>query len=148
MRILIAVTVVAILACLLVAAQGRGLPLQRPPQPASGLHRMKTERNEPRRTPLELAAIAVFSAACFILGFSLLVGLPAVAIMRAAQHGATISGVLWGTFAVLFTGIVLQAIIRDRETRGWIVFLTFGWLGVFPAIARAVPRWPRVGKRP
>ena len=102
----------------------------------------------PRRTPLELAAIAVFSAAYFILGFALFVGLPTIAIMRASQYGATISGVLWGTFAVLFIGIALQAIIRDRETRGWIGFLTFGWVGVFPAIARAVPRWPRVGKRP
>ena len=96
--------------------------------------------SEPRRTPLEFAAIAVFSAACFILGLALFVGLPAVAIMRASQHGATISGVLWGTFAVLFIGIVLQAIIRDKETRGWIGFLAFGWLGVFPAIARAVRR--------
>ena len=96
--------------------------------------------SEPRRTPLELAAVAVFSAAYFILGFAVLVGLPAVAIMRASQHGATISGVLWGTFAVLFIGVVLPAIIRDRETRGWIGFLAFGWLGVFPAIARAVHR--------
>jgi hypothetical protein len=96
--------------------------------------------SEPRRTPLELAAVAVFSAAYFILGFAVFVGLPAVAIMRASQHGATISGVLWGTFAVLFIGVVLQAIVRDRETRGWIGFLTFGWLGVFPAIARAVLR--------
>ncbi len=94
--------------------------------------------SQPRRTPLELAAIALYSAAYFILGFALLVGLPALAITRALQHGATISGVLWGTFAVLFIGTFLQAIIRDRETRGWIAFLAFGWLGVFPVIARAV----------
>jgi hypothetical protein len=94
----------------------------------------------PGRTPLELAAIAVFSAAYFILGVALFVGLPALAIMRGSQHGATISGVLWGTFAVLFIGTVLQAVIRDRETRGWIGFLAFGWLGVFPAIARAARR--------
>ena len=100
----------------------------------------------PRRTPLELAAIAVFSAAYFILGFALFVGLPALAIMRALQPGATTSGVLWGTFAVVFIGVLLQAIIRDRETRGWIGFLAFGWLGVFPAIARAVRRGRRVGK--
>jgi hypothetical protein len=99
--------------------------------------------SEPRRTPLELAAIAVFSAASFILGFAFLVGLPTVAIMRASQYGATVSGVLWGTFAVLFIGMVLQAAIRDRETRGWVGFLAFGWLGVFPAIARAVRRRPQ-----
>jgi hypothetical protein len=96
--------------------------------------------SEPQRTPLELAEIAVFSAAYFILGFAFFVGLPAVAIMRASQHGATIIGVLWGTFAVLFIGMIVQAIIRDRETRGWVAFLAFGWLGVFPVIARAVRR--------
>ena len=80
----------------------------------------------------------LYSAAYFILGFALLVGLPALAISRALQDGATVSGVLWGTFAVLFIGMVLWAIIRDRETRGLIVVLAFGWLGVFPAIARAV----------
>jgi len=106
-------------------------------EPSDTLRRVSSE---PRRTPLEIAAIAVFGAAYFILGFAFLVGLPAVAIMRASQHGATIIGVLWGTFAVLFIGMVAQAIIRDRETRGWITFLAFGWLGVFPMIARAVRR--------
>ena len=96
--------------------------------------------SEPRRTPLEIAAIAVFSAAYFILGFAFLVGVPSVAIMRASQHGATIIGLLWGAFAVLFIAMVAQAVIRDRETRGWIMFLAFGWLGVFPMIARAVRR--------
>jgi len=96
--------------------------------------------SDPRRTPLEIVAISVFSAAYFILGFAFFVALPAVAIVRASQHGATITGVAWGAFAVLFLGVLVQAVIRDRETRGWITFLAFGWLGVFPMITRAVRR--------
>ena len=91
---------------------------------------------QPRRTPLELAAIGVFGVAYFAFAVAFFVGLPALAIVRALDHGATVAGVLWGMFAALFLGVVAYALVRDRETRGWILFALLGWLTLVPALGR------------
>jgi hypothetical protein len=95
---------------------------------------------EPRTTPLQFVVIGVFSFACFALAITIVAGMPALAIVRAWQNGFTPGGVLWGALAALFLAVLAQAVVRDRETRGWIVFLLFGWVSVFPLMARALRR--------
>jgi uncharacterized membrane protein len=95
---------------------------------------------QPRRAPTELAAIALFSIASFALALTITVGLPALGVVRAWQNGLTVSGLLWGAFAALFVAALAYAIVRDRETRGWVAFLLLGWLNVFPLIARGLRR--------
>lgn len=91
---------------------------------------------QPRRTPLELVTITVFGAAYFAFAVAFFIGLPVLAIVRALDHGATVTGVLWGTFAALFLGTAAYALIRDRETRGWILFALLGWVNLVPALGR------------
>ena len=95
---------------------------------------------ESRTTPLQLLMIVIFGFLYFTLAVAIVVVLPAVAIVRAWESGFTPWGVLWGAFAVLFLTLLVQALVRDRETRGWIVFFLFGWVAVFPLVARALRR--------
>lgn len=95
---------------------------------------------EPRTTPLQLLMIVLFGVAYFALAAAIVVVLPAVAILRAWESGFTPWGVLWGAFAALFLAVLLQALVRDRETRGWVVFFLFGWVALFPLVARALRR--------
>lgn len=95
---------------------------------------------EPRTTPLQLLMIVLFGVAYFALAVAIVVVLPAVAILRAWESGFTPWGVLWGAFAALFLAVLLQALVRDRETRGWVVFFLFGWVALFPLVARALRR--------
>lgn len=95
---------------------------------------------KPRTTPLQVLMMVVFGLLYFTLALAIVVLLPAVAIVRAWESGFAPWGVLWGTFAVLFLALLVQALVRDRETRGWIVFFLFGWVAVFPLAARALRR--------
>ena len=93
-----------------------------------------------RMTPLQVLMMMVFGVMYFTLALAIIVVLPAVAIVRAWESGFTPWGVLWGAFAALFLALLVQALVRDRETRGWIVFFLFGWVAVFPLVARALRR--------
>ena len=95
---------------------------------------------ESRMTPLQLLLMVVFGFAYFALAVAIVVVLPAVAIVRAWESGFTPWDVLWGAFAALFLALLGQALVRDRETRGWIVFFLFGWVAVFPLVWRALRR--------
>lgn len=98
---------------------------------------------QPRRTPLELVTIAVFGVAYVAFAVAFFIGLPGLAIVRALDHGATVAGVLWGTFAALFLGTTAYALVRDRETRGWILFALLGWLALVPTLGRRLRRFVR-----
>ena len=98
---------------------------------------------QPRRTPLELVTIVLFGVAYVAFAVAFFVGLPVLAIVRALDHGATLAGVLWATFAVLFLGTAAYALVRDRETRGWILFALLGWLTLVPAVGRRLRRLVR-----
>ena len=98
---------------------------------------------ETRRTPLELVMIALFGVAYFGFALAVFVGLPTLAIVRALDHGVTVTGFLWGFFAAVFLGTAAYALIRDRETRGWVVFALLGWLMVIPALASRLRRLAR-----
>jgi hypothetical protein len=102
--------------------------------------RFPTVTEEPRTTPLQFVLMVVFGVVYFTLALAIVVVLPAVAIVRAWASGFTPWGVLWGAFAALFLTLLVQALVRDRETRGWIVFFVFGWVAVFPLVARALRR--------
>ena len=98
---------------------------------------------QPGRTSLELVTIAVFGVAYVAFAVAFFVGLPALAIVRALDHGATLAGVLWATFAALFLGTAAYGLIRDREARGWILFALLGWLTLVPAVGGRLRRLVR-----
>ena len=101
--------------------------------------------DETRRTPLEVVTIALFGVAYFAFALAFFIGLPTLAIVRARDHGVTVTGVLWGAFAVLFLGTAAYALIRDREARGWILFALLGWVNLVPALARTLRKLIRRG---
>ena len=84
--------------------------------------------------------MAVYTLASFLLAFVLIIGLPALAIVRAWNEGLTPQGVLWGSAAGVWLGLLLTAVIRDRETRGWITFLLGGWVLLIPDLVRTPRR--------
>ena len=84
--------------------------------------------------------MAVYTLATFLLAFTLIIGVPALAIVRAWGKGLTLQGVLWGSAAAVWVGLLLVAVIRDRETRGWMAFLLVGWVFRIPALMRTARR--------
>ena len=84
--------------------------------------------------------MAVFTLATFLLAFIFIIGVPALAIVRAWDKGLTLQGVLWGSVAAVWLGLLLVAVIRDRETRGWMAFLLVGWVFRLPELTRTARR--------
>lgn len=84
--------------------------------------------------------MAVYTLASVLLAFILVIGLPALAIARAWSEGLTVQGVLWGSVAAVWLGLLVLAVIRDRETRGWMTFLLVGWVFLIPDLLRTARR--------
>ena len=57
------------------------------------------------------------------------IGMPTLFIVRAVDAGMSAwRGVLWGALAVVSVGGILQAVVRDAQTRGWLVVGLVGWI--------------------
>jgi hypothetical protein len=72
----------------------------------------------------------------FALAAALMIGVPAIFVVRALDEGATIRGLIWGSLAAGWIGFVLQGVIRDAETRGWVAFVLIGWVVYIPSLLR------------
>jgi hypothetical protein len=95
----------------------------------------KVDRH-PKRTKLELAYMVAVTAVTFALAAALIIGVPALFVVRALDEGATIRGLIGGGLAAAWIGFVLQGVIRDAETRGWVAFLLIGWVFYIPSLLR------------
>lgn len=99
---------------------------------------------EPRRTKTELVYIAAVTVFSFAFAAVVVVGVPALLIVRTLERGATTPvGLIYGTLAVAWIVVLVQGLIRDRETRGWILFLLLFWLPPLAALARRALQWTR-----
>jgi hypothetical protein len=72
----------------------------------------------------------------FALAAALIIGVPAIFVVRALDEGATFRGLIWAGLAAGWIGFVLQGVIRDAETRGWIAFMLIGWVFYIPSLLR------------
>jgi len=81
--------------------------------------------------------------ATFLAGAALVAGVPTVFVLYALGADSLLGRVAWAVIAAGWVGIVLHAVIRDREARGWIVFILVGWVAVVPAAARLAVRFVR-----
>lgn len=90
------------------------------------------------RTKLELAYMGAVAVVTFALAAVLIIGVPALFVVRALDEGATVRGLIWGGLAAGWIGFVLQGVIRDVETRGWVAFLLIGWVFYIPRLLRRV----------
>ena len=89
------------------------------------------------RTKLELASMVTFTILTFVLGAALTLGIPALLLIRAVDDGTTAWGLISGTAAAVWISALVYAVIRNRETRGWLVFALVGWLAsVGPLLRR------------
>ena len=92
------------------------------------------------RTKGELATVVAVVLATFLAGAALIAGVPTVFALYALGADSSLGRAAWAALAVGWVGIVLYAVIRDREARGWIALILVGWLAVVPAAARLAVR--------
>ena len=84
-------------------------------------------------------AVVVLDAPAGVAPAALTLGVPALLLIRAVAEGATTWGLVWGAAGAVWIGALLRAAIRDRETRGWLVFALIGWVSyIRPLLRRLV----------
>ena len=88
------------------------------------------------RSKLELASMAGFTILTVALGAALTLGVPALLLVRAVNEGATPWGLMWGAAGAVWISVLLLALIRDREARGWLVFALIGWASYIRPLLR------------
>jgi hypothetical protein len=91
---------------------------------------------ETRRTPFKWIAMAVTVLITVVWAAALVLGPAALAIWSYAREGATGWTVMWVVIAVAWTALIVQAVVRSAETRGWIALGLFGWLAVVGRLLR------------
>ena len=91
---------------------------------------------EAPRSKRELAYIVGFTILTFALGASLALGVPALLLIRAVDRDATAWGLISGAAGLLWIAVLLLAVIRQRETRGWLVFALVGWVSYLRPLLR------------
>ena len=93
-----------------------------------------------RRSAGELAAIVVMTVLTMLAGVALILGPVVIAGWWVAREGITTFTVVWIAIAAAWTLLLIQAAVRNAETRGWIAVGLFGWLGVIAAAAGRLRR--------
>jgi hypothetical protein len=94
--------------------------------------------SEPRRSKLELASMLAYAILTFAFGVALTLGVPALLLYRAVVEGGTAWGLVSGVLGVAWAGVLAYAILRDRETRGWVAFALVGWVFYLRPLLRRV----------